>query len=193
MPRENLWYNIFSKDVLEKVRSDIVSTIFPSWLEKPPSDFGSPAHGKLKADHWCTVATVNLVITLHIFAGYSLYDHKLVPNHHLSLHLRPLLEVFGPVHGWTLQHMSTNSRAEDMPGTFMRCWYIGTNLRWLMQSMEWPKDPIFANMVRMYDTAFRDRVRGTCVTDILHALDNRTASSPCVTWRDLGLLSPPLP
>lgn len=59
----------------------------------------------------------------------------------------------------------------------MRCWYIGANLRWLMRSTEWPKDPIYADMVRMYDTAFRERVRGTRVTDILHALDNRASPS----------------
>ncbi|KAI0665423.1 hypothetical protein C8Q78DRAFT_1072989 [Trametes maxima] len=212
--------------------ADIQATTLPSWLESPPSNFGSAAHGKLKADLWRTVATVNLVITtvrlwgamdtspeeqevlqnfVHLIsavtlatrrsmtleraASYdyhmqrylrglrSLFDHKLVPNHHLSLHLRPLLELFGPVHGWwafpferyngILQRMNTNSRASDMPATFMRSWYMGSNIRWLMRTTEWPDEPPYGDMIKTFETAFRDRVRGTRVTDILNVVQNR--------------------
>lgn len=30
----------------------------------------------------------------------SVFSHNLVPNHHLSLHLKECLELFGPVHAW---------------------------------------------------------------------------------------------
>lgn len=50
----------------------------------------------------------------------EIFDHSLVPNHHLSLHLRECLESFGPVHGWwaypferyngLLQRMRTNNK-----------------------------------------------------------------------------------
>ena len=30
----------------------------------------------------------------------SLFDHDLVPNHHMALHLRECLEMFGPVQAW---------------------------------------------------------------------------------------------
>lgn len=30
----------------------------------------------------------------------TVFEHKLVPNHHMSLHLRECLDLFGPVHGW---------------------------------------------------------------------------------------------
>ena len=30
----------------------------------------------------------------------TLFEHDLVPNHHLSLHLSTCLLLFGPVHGW---------------------------------------------------------------------------------------------
>lgn len=30
----------------------------------------------------------------------QLFEHQLVPNHHLSLHLATCLLLFGPVHGW---------------------------------------------------------------------------------------------
>ena len=49
---------------MAQLREDIKATILPSWMERPPSNFGSAAHGKLKADHWRTVCTVSMVITL---------------------------------------------------------------------------------------------------------------------------------
>ena len=138
-----------SGDVLAQIRRDISETYLPSWLEKPPSTFGSLGHGKLKADQWRTVCTVNLVITLvrlwsgvqvtasdhillanfihlviavdlaarrtmspsraqsvdeHMYAYVrglrDLFEHSLVPNHHLALHLKRCLLEFGPVQGW---------------------------------------------------------------------------------------------
>ncbi|TFK58695.1 hypothetical protein BDN72DRAFT_741616, partial [Pluteus cervinus] len=55
---------IITSDMLREIQNDINATTFPSWLERPPRHIGSPSHGKLKADEWRTVCTVNLVITL---------------------------------------------------------------------------------------------------------------------------------
>ena len=51
----------------------------------------------------------------------DLFGHQLVPNHHLSLHLRECLLLFGPVHGWwafpferyngLLQNLNTNNKS----------------------------------------------------------------------------------
>ena len=142
-------YCILTREVIGEIREDIGKTYLPSWLEHPPLNFGSASHGKLKADHWRTVCTVSLVITLtrvwtsasatdkekrlldnflhlviavdlasrrsmdteraNLFDSHmlhylrtlrELFDHTLVPNHHLSLHLSTCLLNFGPVHGW---------------------------------------------------------------------------------------------
>ena len=37
---------------------------FPGWLNPPPVSFGTTQHGKLSADQWRTVGTINLPITL---------------------------------------------------------------------------------------------------------------------------------
>ena len=136
-------------DVIEQLRHDIQSTYLRSWIERPPANFGSASHGKLKADHWRTVCTISMVITLvriwssstattgdqlllenflhlvvvvdlvtrrsmsserarqfdfhmleYLRTLRSLFEHNLVPNHHLSLHLVTCLMLFGPVHGW---------------------------------------------------------------------------------------------
>lgn len=160
---------ILTYDVIYELRHDISSTYLPSWIERPPLNFGSAAHGKLKADHWRTVCTINMVITLtriwgsatassaesqllnnflhlviavdlasrrsmnaerarlfdHHMHEYlhtlrSLFEHHLVPNHHLSLHLSSCLLLFGPVHGWwaypferfngIIQRLNTNNQ-----------------------------------------------------------------------------------
>ena len=126
----------------------------------------------------------------------TLYHHTLVPNHHFSLHLRSFLDLFGPVHGWwgfaferyngLLQRMKTNFKpgalqypvllvfttstdlcVAEMPKTFIRYFYLGTTLRWLMRVTPWPDTSEFNDMVQSFRTAFSDRVRGTRVTDIL--------------------------
>ena len=148
-PHDISKFRILTPAVIEQLRDDIKATYFPSWMERPPTNFGSASHGKLKADHWRTVCTVSMVITLVRLWGTSnsttaetlllenfvhlvsavdlatrrsmtpsraqqfdfhmaeylrtlrkLFDHDLVPNHHLSLHLAASLMLFGPVHGW---------------------------------------------------------------------------------------------
>ena len=163
---------MLDQGTINRIREDIKATHFPSWLERPPKLFGSPSHGKLKADQWRTACTVSLVITLCRLWGSSdasdkkrllldnfmaltcavdlatrrtmdpdrverfdrhmyhylqtlrsLFDHQLVPNHHLSLHLHECLLLFGPVHSWwafpferyngLLQHLNTNSKTGE--------------------------------------------------------------------------------
>lgn len=140
---------ILTYDVISQLRADIQNTYLPSWIERPPINFGSASHGKLNADHWRTVCSISMVITLtrlwssstasekdrlllenfvHLVVAVDLatrrsmdperarlfdehmeeylrglrrlFEHKLVPNHHLSLHLATCLLLFGPVHGW---------------------------------------------------------------------------------------------
>lgn len=76
-------YRVLTDDVVDILRSDIKSTFLPSWIERPPLNFGSAAHGKLKADHWRTVCTINMVITLTRIWGSttaSLAERRLLDN-----------------------------------------------------------------------------------------------------------------
>jgi hypothetical protein len=57
-------FTVLGVDLLHKIHSDMASTTLPSWMEPAPPNFGYPGHGKLKADQWRTVCSVNLVITL---------------------------------------------------------------------------------------------------------------------------------
>ena len=148
-PHDISKFRIITQDIIDVIRADIQKTTLPSWMERPPQNFGSSSHGKLKADQWRTACTVNLTITLvrlwgvagaterdrllldnfvHLVTAVDLatrrsmsaeraeafdrhmllylqglrdiFSHKLVPNHHLSLHLVNCLLLFGPVHGW---------------------------------------------------------------------------------------------
>ncbi|KAI0360930.1 hypothetical protein OH77DRAFT_1446201 [Trametes cingulata] len=217
---------VLDQPTLAQIRKDIGATYLPSWLERPPRNFGSASHGKLKADHWRTVCTVSMVITLvrlwgsagstqkeklllenfvHLVSAVKLatrrsvdldriaeFDHhmkayldtlatlfpwhQLVPNHHLSLHLRECLERFGPVHAWwafpferfngVLQRLNTNSKSNAMPLTFMRYFYLGANVRWVMATTEWPDEGPFRNMMQAFEETFRDAARGTRVADV---------------------------
>lgn len=108
--------------MIDVIRADIQSIILPSWLERPPKNFGSAAHGKLKADQWRTVCTVNLTITLvrlwgvasasqrdrlllnnfvHLVTAVDLAarrsmtkERAAVFDHHMFLYLQGLRDIF---------------------------------------------------------------------------------------------------
>ncbi len=54
---------------------------------------------------------------------------------------------------------TADDRAEDMPLTFMRYFYIGANLRWLLATIDWPDEAPFHAMMVAYDKVFRDAAR----------------------------------
>ncbi|KAI0657552.1 hypothetical protein C8Q70DRAFT_919435 [Cubamyces menziesii] len=248
--------SVFTGAVLDAVRRDIAAVTLPSWLPRPPRNLGSASHGKLKADQWRTVCTVNMVITLirlwgassatndeklaltnflHLVAAVdqatrysmsaerarrfddhmleyarglrSLYGADLVPNHHLSLHLADCLLLFGPTFSWwafpferyngLLQKLNTNHKPADMPKTFMRYFYIGARLRWMVatDSKAWPDHPEFRDVLQAFHSAFQDAARGSRMIDpsVLlpdehdhsHAASDRTAGTEEVLGRKL--------
>lgn len=48
----------------------------------------------------------------------------------------------------------------------MRGFYCGAELRWLMDSVQWPDHEAYQDMTNAYNTAFSDAVRGTRVSDM---------------------------
>ncbi|KAI0737799.1 hypothetical protein C8Q80DRAFT_1222785 [Daedaleopsis nitida] len=227
---------ILTVDVIERIRADIKATYLPSWIERPPLNFGSRSHGKLKADHWRTVCTISMVITLipiwtsstategdrlllenfiHLVVAVDLatrrtmdaqrarlfdehmlsylqtlrrlFEHQLVPNHHLSLHIAACLLLFGPVHGWwaypferyngIIQRLNTNNKIDEIPLTFMRLFYAGAELRWLVASTEWPDTEEFRDLMEAFSRVYQDAARGTRVVDVLGTLSSSVTSS----------------
>lgn len=82
-PHDISKFRVLTADVIEQLCHDIKSTYLPSWIERPPTNFGSAAHGKLKADHWWTVCTISMVITLvRVWgsASASIAEHQLLDN-----------------------------------------------------------------------------------------------------------------
>ncbi|KAI0753039.1 hypothetical protein C8Q80DRAFT_1096323 [Daedaleopsis nitida] len=217
---------IITLNVIEHIRADIRATYLPSWIERPPLNFGSRSHGKLKADHWRTVCTINMVISLvpiwtsstategdrlllenfiHLVVAVDLatrctmdaqrarlfdehmlsylrtlrhlFEHQLVPNHHLSLHIVTCLLLFRPVHGWwaypferyngIIQRLNTNNKIEEIPLTFMRLFYAGAELRWLVSSTDWPDTEEFRDLMQAFHRVYQDAARGTRVVDVL--------------------------
>jgi hypothetical protein len=55
---------VFGSKEIREIRTDMARLVLPSWMSKPPPDFGSPSRGKLKADIWRTMCTICLPITL---------------------------------------------------------------------------------------------------------------------------------
>ncbi|KAI9060542.1 hypothetical protein FKP32DRAFT_1577981 [Trametes sanguinea] len=221
-------FRILTPEIIDILRADMKSTYLPSWMERPPTNFGSPSHGKLKADHWRTVCTVSMVITLvriwsaatatsgdhkvlenflHLVVAVDLatrrsmdserarlfdyhmleylrtlrelFDHDLVPNHHLSLHLAAVLLLFGPVRGWwgypferfngIIQRLNTNNHIAEIPLTFMRLFHAGAELRWLMSATEWPNTDEFHAVAEALKKTYQDHTHGTRIVDIFGA------------------------
>jgi hypothetical protein len=56
--------NMLSKQDLKCIQKDIKNTIRPTWQTPPPSNFGSPSHGKLKADIWRIICDFFVTVSL---------------------------------------------------------------------------------------------------------------------------------
>ncbi|RXW18043.1 hypothetical protein EST38_g7821 [Candolleomyces aberdarensis] len=88
---------------LKKIQDDIKHTLRPRSQGPPPKNFGSPSHGKLKADQWRTCIEFDLPVSL-----VKLWVVNQDPKIDLDLHARRLkvlhigffLEQFGPMRGW---------------------------------------------------------------------------------------------
>ncbi|PIL24708.1 hypothetical protein GSI_12594 [Ganoderma sinense ZZ0214-1] len=63
---------IIDRETIEHIRRDIGATYFPSWVERPPRNFGSPSHGKLKADQWRMVYHMPLTFMKYFYIGANL-------------------------------------------------------------------------------------------------------------------------
>ena len=56
--------NPITKQNLNQIREDIRSTLRPDWQAHLPVNFGSPEHGKLKADQWRTSLEFDIPVSL---------------------------------------------------------------------------------------------------------------------------------
>ncbi|KAJ3015741.1 hypothetical protein NUW54_g964 [Trametes sanguinea] len=108
----------------------------------------------------------------------KIYNAKLVPNHHLSLHLLDCLLLFGPTLAWwafpfehyngLLQRYNKNYKTADMPKMFMHYFYIGAKLRWMIATnlKTWLNCPEMQDMQRAFHAAFQDVARGSQIIDM---------------------------
>lgn len=65
----------------------------PSWLTLPPLSFGTTRHGKLSADHWRTLCTVNLPVTL--IRTWSVQETRRIDMLRNFLNLVETVELIG--------------------------------------------------------------------------------------------------
>ncbi|KAI0366442.1 hypothetical protein BV20DRAFT_952139 [Pilatotrama ljubarskyi] len=229
-------FRVLTAELIEALRSDMSTTYLPSWIERPPANFGSAAHGKLKADHWRTICSISMVITLvrvwssstatvgdrkvlenfvHLVVAVDLasrrsmdserarlfdyhmtqylttlrelFDHDLVPNHHLSLHLTACLLLFGPVRGWwgfpferyngIIQRLNSNNHIAEIPLTFMRLFYTGAELRWLISSTNWPDSAEFQEVLASFRKTYQDAAHGSRVHDTFNSIPPAAGSA----------------
>ena len=66
---------------LRQIRKDIAATIRPGWQTAPPVNFGSPAHGKLKADQWRSCMEFDIPVSLiQLWAAHADRRQKLAES-----------------------------------------------------------------------------------------------------------------
>lgn len=72
---------VLGADVMAAVWNDMDHTVLPSWMTAVPKDWGTKRRGKLSADHWRTIFTVHLPITLiWIWASEGDRKRRLLSN-----------------------------------------------------------------------------------------------------------------
>ncbi|OJT10865.1 hypothetical protein TRAPUB_12619 [Trametes pubescens] len=81
------------QDTLSAYMEDRSRMILPSWMNAPPLAFGTKQHGKLSADQWRTLCTVNLPVTL--IRTWSFQEERRVKMLENFLHIVEAVETFG--------------------------------------------------------------------------------------------------
>lgn len=75
-PTKPKWKSVLGRTVLTAAFKDSVNIELPSWINPAPAAFGSKAHGKLSADQWCMLCSINLIITLIQLWGNDTNSHE---------------------------------------------------------------------------------------------------------------------
>lgn len=68
--------HVFDSVDMEQIRSDISQLLTPTWMTSIPSNLGTAAHGKLKADQWRALGTVYLPLSLIALWGTTAEDDR---------------------------------------------------------------------------------------------------------------------
>jgi hypothetical protein len=55
---------VIGRKELRQIRKDIAATTRPGWQTGPPTNFGSPSHGKPKADQWRSIIEFDIPVSL---------------------------------------------------------------------------------------------------------------------------------
>jgi hypothetical protein len=63
-PKERRSTSVLSRDIVDAVRSNMEKMQLPSWVAKPPYNWGEKKRGKMSADQWRVLCTINLPLTL---------------------------------------------------------------------------------------------------------------------------------
>ncbi|KAJ3842314.1 hypothetical protein F5878DRAFT_530030, partial [Lentinula raphanica] len=88
--------------------SDMERTVLPSWIQKPPSRWGTPAAGKLSADEYKVISSISMVITLIRIWGYQNKDD--VSSRRYKM-LQNYLDLVHAIHVLFLRETTPKSRA----------------------------------------------------------------------------------
>lgn len=84
---------VLGRTVLTAAHEDARNVELPSWVNQVPSGFGTTSHGKLSADQWRTLCSINLPITLIRLWGDSLPDTREYKMLHNFMDLVTAVEV----------------------------------------------------------------------------------------------------
>ena len=76
---------VLGKDIMEEIWSDMERTQLPKWMTPAPADWGTARRGKLSANHWRTICTIHLPITLIRLWGNKRGRKKELLDHFMDL------------------------------------------------------------------------------------------------------------
>jgi hypothetical protein len=72
--------SIFDPTEMKRIWDCIADIARPTWMEPPPKNLGQPSHGKLKADLWLTLFTIDLLTCLPEIWCSEGQQHLLLAN-----------------------------------------------------------------------------------------------------------------
>jgi hypothetical protein len=102
---------------MNTIWEDMHKTVLPSWVGTAPKNWGTATRGKLSADHWRTIFTIHLPITLIWLWRNETGRKRALLDNMINLHLALLAENL---------KVSTPQQAADYD-TFIQKYLVGAS------------------------------------------------------------------
>ncbi|KAH9823202.1 hypothetical protein DFH28DRAFT_922108 [Melampsora americana] len=131
--------DLLTSEALRTIRSAIISSSIPSWMNPPPSNLGSASHGNLRSSDWVVLVTVHLTFAIFQLNDLGMIDSEVAKNHFYYGPSAYLAAWQFEQYNGILQNVPNNRKIWELDLTMIRQICRASNLAVALDSPDLPE------------------------------------------------------